>query len=42
MESGAIHLISGEQAQVTPFVQSFLSGGGILGVAAWLLQRRDF
>jgi hypothetical protein len=42
MESGAIHLISGEHAEVTPFVQSLLSGGGILGVAAWLLQRRDF
>jgi ABC-type transport system involved in multi-copper enzyme maturation permease subunit len=42
MESAAIHLISGEQAQFTPFAQSFLSAGGILGVAAWLLQRRDF
>jgi hypothetical protein len=42
MESGAIHLISGEQAQLTPFAQSLLSAGGILGVAAWLLHRKDF
>ena len=42
MESGAIHLISGEPAQATPFVQSFFSVGGILGLAAWRLQKKDF
>ncbi len=42
MESGVIHLISGEEMQATPFVQSFFSAGGILGLAAWLLQKRDF
>jgi ABC-type transport system involved in multi-copper enzyme maturation permease subunit len=42
MQSGAIHLISGEQAQATPFAQSFLSVVGILALASWLLQRKDF
>jgi ABC-type transport system involved in multi-copper enzyme maturation permease subunit len=42
MQSGAIHLISGEQAQAGPFVQSFLSAGGILAAAAWILQKKDF
>lgn len=42
MESGAIRLISGEQPQVTPYIQSFLSGAGVLGAAAWILHKRDF
>jgi ABC-2 type transport system permease protein len=42
MESGAIRLISGEKAEWTPFLQSFLSGGAILCAAAWLLQKKDF
>jgi ABC-type transport system involved in multi-copper enzyme maturation permease subunit len=42
MESGAIRLISGERAQLTPYVQSLFSAGGILGLTAWLLQKKDF
>ena len=42
MESGATRLISGEQVQLAPYAQSFFSAGGIFGVAAWILHRRDF
>jgi ABC-type transport system involved in multi-copper enzyme maturation permease subunit len=42
METSTIRLISGEQAHFVPFAQSFLSGGWILGLSAWLLSRMDF
>jgi hypothetical protein len=42
MESGTLSMIAGEHAQAAPFVQSFLSAGGILAVSAWLLQKKDF
>ncbi len=42
IQSGAIRLISGDSTPVTPYVQTLLSTGGILGAAAWILQKKDF
>lgn len=42
MHASAMHVIAGESAEWTPYLQSFLSASALLVGAGWVLQKKDF
>ena len=42
MQVNVLKLVAGNGIEWQPFLQSFLSSGGILALSAWVLKRKDF